>query len=106
MDLSQSHRKLAAGLVKLREMYDLELTKPWYSEKCHTRVIIAGKYLIQSEERAAKIPYLLSHGATKQATKMIQKSRESFHVAFNMMKHAIADEEKFRLAITEEIHLS
>jgi hypothetical protein len=87
-------------------MYATESMKQWFAPGNQQEILLAGKYLEQSERRASKLPYLLDHGATKMAAKVLRKARESFTAAHSVMNRVKAEEEQFRLKVTEEIHLS
>jgi hypothetical protein len=104
--LRKKFDRLSAGIRSLRVMYASNLHKTWYAPNSYQELVQASRYLEQAERRSSKVPYLLDHGATKMGAKMIHRARESFTCSHSIMKRLPETEDRFRLQVTEEIHLS
>jgi hypothetical protein len=105
MNIQKTINKLNDNLQSLRREYGKALDELWIGDS-RPQMVIAGAYLVKAETRLPRATKLLEDGATKQATKILRKTKEFARAARCFMKRALQLEEEYKLKIVEDIHLS
>ena len=103
-ELQLAADRLLHDLRALNVELNREWDQPWFAPDCRQEVRKACARMLQAESKLTKVSYLISHGATKKAAKIIRIARELRNEARSRWRKAAIKEETFRVQVAQEIH--
>lgn len=87
-------------------LVEKEVRKIHFAPNAKVHMTMAYRYIVSAETSIARASNFLDHGATKRAAQELRIAKEDKGMVRVHMHQLMDGEEKFRLKVTEEIHLS